>query len=166
MNEDIPPVTQEYLNRHPELEAQGVKVGDPLPDAPQPMIRETVDKEVLSNDEPKINAPVENALNSEGAMEDIKKSRDGQFMVYTIRRSNLPDEVVQTIAGSQQDIDMDLRMNNSLPKSAEVAEQLGGFKVLDQTGRMVRVYTNEIHGENAEQLAEQFAQKNNYILKK
>lgn len=178
MQDDIPPVTQEYLNRHPELEAQGVKVGDPLPDAPQPMIRETLDKESMAkSDEPKIAPPVENALNSEGVMEDIKKSRDGQFMIYTIRRANQPDEIVRVVSGSEDDKRMEQRMNNPLKGNNNLEEQIKEntteevvtgeqFAVIDENKREIRVYNTTDHGEKAEELANQFAEKVSGTVKK
>lgn len=37
-------------------------------------------------------------------------------------------------------------------------------RVIDKTSRMIRTYTEEIHGEGYKELAEQFARKNGYTV--
>ncbi len=41
----------------------------------------------------------------------------------------------------------------------EVVEEVNVFKVFDSMGGLVREYTTEIHGKDAEKLASQFAEK-------
>lgn len=166
MQEEIPPVTQEYLNRHPELEALGVKVGDPLPDAPQPMIREVIDEtKSVAKSEEKINPAELQPLNDRGDMEEIKKSRDGIDIIYTIRTAGKKDEVIKVQAGSDLDKEMQQRMSNSYPVALE--EETGeAIEVLDENKRVVRVYTVATHGIEAEAKANQFAAKINGVVRK
>lgn len=56
-----------------------------------------------------------------------------------------------------------LRVIYMARKKEEVAG--GVFKVYDKQGKFIREYTEEIHGEDAEKLANQFAGNNDYEVK-